>query len=129
MKLVLLVEDDDQRAAEIQACIPDQIRCVHARSAGAALGVLHRDKVDGVLLDFDLDRAAHGNTQFTGEAVAGAICETQDRQCQIFVHSQNSIGGWRVFDMLKQAGFSVERCPWSTHAIEPLRSWLGELLD
>jgi hypothetical protein len=53
-RLVLLVEDDDQRAAEIRACVPPEIHCVWANSAGAALGVLRRDKFAGIMLDFDL---------------------------------------------------------------------------
>ena len=33
-KLLLLVEDNDQRATQIRACIPPEIRCVRAKSAG-----------------------------------------------------------------------------------------------
>jgi hypothetical protein len=78
-KLLLLVEDDDQRAAAIKACIPPDIHCVWARSAGAALGVLKRDKFSGIMLDFDLYRSAHADGRVTDESVAAGICETQDR--------------------------------------------------
>ena len=129
MELVLLVEDDDERAAEIEQCVPHQLKCVRARSAGAAIGILRRDQFTAILLDFDLYRSAHGDPQFTGETVAKVICETQTRSCQIFVHSQNPLGGPRVFAMLKQAGFSVEQFPWSSQAIGPLTSWFRDLLD
>ena len=129
MELVLLVEDDDERAGEIKRCVPHQLKCVHARSAGAAIGILRRDQFTAILLDFDLYRSAHGDPQFTGETVAKVICETQTRSCQIFVHSQNPLGGPRVFAMLKQAGFSVEQFPWSSQAIGPLTSWFRNLLD
>lgn len=129
MKLVLLVEDDDLRAKEIEPCVPREMRCVRARSAGAALGILRRDRFAAILLDFDLYQTAHGDPQFTGETVAEAICETQTRDCQIFVHSQNPSGGRRVFDLLKHAGFSVEHVPWSSSAIEPLKCWLQDVLD
>ena len=33
-KLLLLVEDNDQRAAQSKACIPPEIRCVRTKSAG-----------------------------------------------------------------------------------------------
>ena len=128
-KLLLLVEDDDDRACEIKAFIPPEIRCVWAKSAGAALGVLRRDKFSGILLDFDLYRSSHGQPQVTGESVAAGICETQDRNCEIFVHSQNPVGGRKVFELLKQAGFSVERYPWSAEAITRLRCWLKEVFE
>ena len=128
-KLLLLVEDDDQRAAAIKACIPREIRCVWVKSAGTALGVLGRDKFSGIMLDFDLYRSAHGDPQFTGESVAAGICETQGRHCEIFIHSQNPSGARRAFELLKQAGFSVEQCPWSAKAAQPLKCWLEELSD
>ena len=129
MHLVLLVEDDDERAAKIEQCVPHEVRCVRARSAGAAIGILRRDKFTGILLDFDLYRSAHGDPRFTGESVAQAIYETQPRTCQIFVHSQNPTGGRRLFALLKEAGFSVEQFPWSSQATGPLTSWVRDLLD
>jgi hypothetical protein len=129
MQLVLLVEDDDERAVNIEKCVPPQVRCVRARSAGAAIGILRRDKFAGILLDFDLYLSAHSNLQLTGKSVAHAICETQPRTCQIFVHSQNPAGAHRVFTLLKEAGFPVEQFPWSSQAIGPLTSWLRDLVD
>lgn len=128
-KVLLLVEDDDQRAAAIKSCIPPDIHCVWTKSAGAALGVLRRDQFSGIMLDFDLDRSAHGDPRFNGESVAAGICETQGRHCEIFVHSRNPSGARRAFELLKQSGFSVEQCPWSRAAAEPLKCWLEELSD
>jgi len=128
-KVLLLVEDDDQRAVAIKACIPPDIHCVWAKSAGAALGVLRRDKFSGIMLDFDLDRSAHGDPRFNGESVAAGICETQGRHCEIFVHSRNPSGARRAFELLKQSGFSVEQCPWSREAGQLLKCWLEELSD
>ena len=128
-KVLLLVEDDDQRAAAIKACIPPDIHCVWAKSAGAALGILRRDKFSGIMLDFDLYRSAHADGQLTGESVAAGICETQGRHCEIFIHSQNPSGARRAFELLKQAGFSVEQCPWSAEAAQPLKCWLEDLSD
>jgi hypothetical protein len=93
MELVLLVEDDDERAAEIEQCVPHRLNCLRARSAGAAIGILRRDQFTAILLDFDLYRSAHGDPQLTGETIAKVICKTQARSCQIFVHSQNPLGG------------------------------------
>ena len=123
-KVLLLVEDDDQRAAAIKACIPPDIHCVWTKSAGAALGVLKRDKFSGIMLDFDLYRSATGDPQFTGESVAAGICETQHRHCEIFIHSQNPSGGRKALELLKQAGFSLEQRPWSAETAKQLRCWL-----
>jgi hypothetical protein len=127
--LLLLVEDDDQRAAAIKACVSPDIHCVWAKSAGAALGVLRRDKFSGIMLDFDLYRSAHGDPYFNGESVAAGICETQGRHCEIFVHSQNPGGARKAFELLKQAGFSVEQHPWSAETAKLLKRWLEELSD
>ena len=108
-RVLLLVEDDDQRAAAIKACIPPDIHCVWARSAGAALGVLRRDRFSGIMLDFDLYRSAVGDPQFTGESVAAGICETQSRHCEIFIHSQNPSGARKAFEVLKQSHVADDR--------------------
>ena len=124
MKLILLVEDDPLRAKKIQACIPRGARCIWARSAGVAIGVLKRDTFVCVLLDHDLEKEPY-NSGLNGQAVARAICETQSRKmCRIFIHSQNSIGGAAMRQLLSEAGFDVERCSWCEEASVILREWL-----
>jgi len=124
MKLILLVEDDPLRAKKIQACIPGGARCIWARSAGVAIGVLKRDTFVCVLLDHDLEKEPY-NSGLNGQAVAQAICETQSRKtCRIFIHSQNSIGGAAMRQLLSEAGFDVERCSWCDEASVILREWL-----
>jgi hypothetical protein len=81
------------------------------------------------MLDFDLYRSPHADGQLTGESIAAGICETQGRHCEIFIHSQNPSGARRAFELLKQAGFSVEQCPWSAEAEQPLKCWLEDLSD
>lgn len=124
MKLILLVEDDPLRAEKIQACIPRGARCIWARSAGVAIGVLKRDTFACVLLDHDLEKEPY-NSGLNGQAVARAICETQSRKmCRIFAHSQNSIGGAAMRQLLSEAGFDVERFSWCEEASAILREWL-----
>jgi CheY-like chemotaxis protein len=124
MKLVLLVEDDPLRAEKIQACIPKGARCIWARSAGAAIGVLKRDMFVCVLLDHDLESNPQ-TSGLDGRAAARTICETQSRKtCRIFIHSQNSIGGPAMQKLLSQAGFDVARCSWCEEASVILREWL-----
>ena len=125
MKLILLVEDDPLRAKKIQACIPGGARCIWARSAGVAIGVLKRDTFVCVLLDHDLVEKGPYISGLNGQAVAEAICETQSRKtCRIFIHSQNSAGGTAMRQLLSEAGFDVERCSWCDEASVTLREWL-----
>jgi hypothetical protein len=93
------------------------------------MGILRRDRIDGILLDFDLYQSAHGNHEFTGESVAACLCETQLRTCAVFVHSQNPNGGRHVNEMLSRAGFSVEQDPWSDEGHDRLQAWLRELVE
>ena len=55
---VLLVEDDQGRVEWFRAWLPKDIRLVHARSAGLALGIIQRDCHDiaGIMLDHDLQQ-------------------------------------------------------------------------
>jgi len=124
MKLVLLVEDNPLRAEKIKACIPKEARCIWAKSAGAAIGVLKRDIFVCVLLDHDLESDPQ-TSWLDGQAVARTICETQPRKtCRIFIHSQNSVGGPAMLQLLSQSGFEVERCPWCDEASVILCEWL-----
>ena len=88
------------------------------------MGVLKRDSFACVLLDHDLEKEPY-NSGLNGQAVARAICETQSRKmCRIFIHSQNSIGGAAMRQLLSEAGFDVERCSWCEEASVILREWL-----
>ena len=127
MKLILLAEDDPERAAEIQVCMPVGARCIWAKSAGAAIGVLKRDKLVGVMLDHDLDSDPQASA-LDGRKVARVVCETQSRStCSVFVHSQNRIGGAAMVSYLQQAGFRVERCAWCDEAIPVIKEWLDSV--
>lgn len=128
MKLILLVEDDPGRAARIQSCIPAEARCIWARSAGAAIGILKRDAFVCVFLDHDLE--AHSeSSNLDGRAVARAVAQTQSREtCSVLIHSQNVIGGPAMVSFLRESVFRVERCPWSEDAGPVMREWLVENL-
>jgi CheY-like chemotaxis protein len=127
-KLILLVEDDPDRAEKIQSCVPGSARCIWARSAGAAIGILRRDAFACVLLDHDLEPDPR-SSGLDGRAVAKAVCETQSRAtCNVLVHSQNVIRGASMLSYLKQAGFRTERCPWSDDTPPLIREWLASSL-
>lgn len=127
MKLVLLVEDDPERAAKIQSCVPAEMRCIWARSAGVAIGILRRDTFSALLLDHDLEPNSH-TSGLDGQAVVKIVCETQPRDtCSVFVHSQNRIGGPAMVTYLQQRGFKVERCSWCDEALPVIQEWLESI--
>lgn len=127
MKLILLAEDDPERAARIRSCIPATARCLWAKSAGAAIGILRRDAFVGVLLDHDLEPDPR-TSDLNGQAVAKAVCETQSRtKCRVFIHSQNRIGGPAMVSYLQEEGFNVERCPWCDEALPVIKEWLESI--
>lgn len=129
MKLILLVEDNNERGEKLQALIPPQARCIWAKSAGAAIGVLRRDALVGILLDHDLEGEFFG-FRLDGQSVAKMVCETQsNKTCRVFIHSQNTIGAHLMLGILRQAGFEVDRCPWSDDAVPVIREWLEESLE
>ena len=128
MKLILLVEDNKDRAEKIKALVPGGVRCVWCQSAGAALGVLRRDHFLCVLLDHDLEPDPRVSS-LDGQAVAKMVCETQSpATCSVFVHSQNSVGAAAMAKILRQAGFSTQSCPWSEAAAPVISEWLLENL-
>jgi CheY-like chemotaxis protein len=127
MKLILLVEDNKDRAAKIKSLVPGGVRCVWCQSAGAAIGVLRRDRFSCVLLDHDLE--SDPRVSLNGQAVAKMVCETQSQaSCSIFVHSQNSVGAAAMVNILRQARFSTTSCPWSEADAAVMREWLTENL-
>lgn len=128
MKLILLAEDDPGRAAKIQSCIPPGTRCIWARSAGAAIGVLRRDTFACVMLDHDLEPEPQASG-LDGRAVAQAVCQTQSPEtCSVLIHSQNATGGAAMLSYLQQGGFRTVRCPWRDEALPAIREWLLSVL-
>jgi len=87
MPWVLLVEDESDRAKEIQGCMPSGWRCLWAQSAGAAMGILRRDRFAAVLSDHDLHPGSMGYVRVTGEPMAMVICMTQNRDGRGLIHS------------------------------------------
>lgn len=124
MKLILLVEDDEERGAVISSWIPAGLKCIWTRSAGAALAVLRYDKFAGVLLDFDLYGKDPQGAWLTGQTVAEAISRTQSRDCKIFVHSQNPAGARTVTSFLLEAGFEVSAEPFASEKRYVFVKWL-----
>jgi acetyl-CoA carboxylase beta subunit len=72
------------------------------------MGILRRDRFAAVLLDHDLHHGSMGNARVTGEHVATVICETQNRDCRVLIHSQSVAGARKMAAILEESGFEVE---------------------
>lgn len=80
--------------------MPSGWRCLWAQSAGAVMGILRRDRFVAVLLDHDLHHGPIGNARVTGEHLAMVICETQNRDCRVLIHTQSVAGATKMAAML-----------------------------
>ena len=111
---LLLVEDSAIREERIRQWLPPDVHMVWAKSAGAALGVLARDRgrtYAGLLLDHDLQQQIRGGADgdLTGQDVVLRVIEVIDKDVPILVHSMNDAGGPAMAGQLEHAGFAVTR--------------------
>jgi hypothetical protein len=142
--LLLIVEDDERRVEYFKrwnqkANHPDRVaavefRFVWARSAGAAIGIIKRDKgdvYDGILLDYDLDQQQLTATEklFTGKHVVDAVIDNISKNVPILVHSTNPKEGPKMAERLQGAGFSVESLPYNIIERGPYYDWLKYVVD
>jgi CheY-like chemotaxis protein len=125
---VLLVDDNELRLRKLQALAPS-VTFVWARSAGAALGILDRDRgraYHAIMLDHDLDLApiVPGDLGRDGRDVMAAIIRNVSTMTPIMVHSTNREYGATMATRLTEAGFYVEYAPISRLTREAFRDFL-----
>jgi len=131
---VLVVEDDPNRVDMFTTFVRHtksrhDIRLVWARSAGSAIAVLDWDRGNthaGIMLDHDLDlqNLTSWKGQFSGKDVVAKIIEVVSRDVPILVHSTNPTGGPKMRDMLEEAGFATELCPYYALDFKRLKEWI-----
>jgi CheY-like chemotaxis protein len=129
---ILVVEDTDARVDTFREWLPADVRLVHARSAGAAIGVLRRDggrTYDGIMLDHDLQEQALTSMEehLSGKDVVRAIIAGVHRDVPVLVHSMNSTGGPAMVDGLRAAHFDVTRVPMVSMTRTRLLDWLEDV--
>lgn len=127
---VLVVEDSAARIDWFQLALPVGMRLVHAPSAGAALGILRRDKghtYAAILLDHDLQEQAltPSDKHLSGTQVVGAVLENVSRDVPILVHSANPGRSVAMVARLEAGGFDVERITFAKLRPDWLAGWLG----
>jgi CheY-like chemotaxis protein len=128
---LLLVEDNPARYETFLSWLPAGVRLVWARNAGAALGILQRDRGDtyaGVLIDFDLQRQVYtdGGEQRTGEDVMHAIVSRLARSTSLLVHSMNERDAGPMATALDAAGFPTTRIRMKDLTQDLFQQWVEE---
>jgi len=128
---LLIVEDSQYRIDAFEQWIPEDIVKVVARSAGAAVGILKRDKgrvYDGILLDHDLVRINEQDLT-DGKDVVQAMLNFTSSDVPVLVHSANESEAPRMVERLTNAGFSVTRIRFSDLSRERFAEWMEEVRD
>jgi len=130
---ILLIEDDNNRVTKIKSWLPDDVRLVHAASAGRVLGILKRDsnQYAGVMLDHDLQTQAATTTdmELSGSTVVMWIKDMISTDVPILIHSMNFSRAPEMKRSLEAAGFSVTRIAMDMLEREHFHSWLNEVRD
>jgi len=123
---ILLIEDDNNRVTRIKSWLPDDVRLVHAASAGRVLGILRRDsnQYAGIMLDHDLQiqAATSADTELSGSTVMTWIRDMIPTDVPILIHSMNSSRAPEMKRFLESAGFSVTRIAMDVLDREHLKS-------
>ena len=130
---ILLIEDDNNRVTKIKSWLPDDVRLVHAASAGRVLGVLKRDsnQYAGIMLDHDLQTQAATATdmELSGSSVVKWIKEMIPTDVPILIHSMNVARAPEMKRSLEAAGFSVTRIAMDMLERDHFHFWLNEVRD
>ncbi len=133
MLRILLIEDDNKRVDAIRSWLPEDVRLVHAGSAGRALGILKRSPKDfsGIMLDHDLRNQIATDHDFflPGSNVTSQITDLVPIETPILIHSMNPADAPRMMIRLEKAGFSVTRVPMEYLTKMHVAHWLKEVRE
>jgi CheY-like chemotaxis protein len=129
---ILIIEDDNERVKIFRSWLPEDIRLVHAGSAGRALGILERDRnaYAGIMLDHDLRDQIVTREDFllSGSDVVSKIVAWV-RPVPVLVHSMNPADAPQMVKRLEKARFSVTRIPMAELTEEQFAVWIEEVRD
>lgn len=133
MLRILLIEDDNGRVRQIKEWLPEDVRLVHAGSAGRAIGILQRDKdaYAGIMLDHDLQGQVATDMDFflSGMNVVKSIIANVPNDTPVLVHSMNPEDAPKMVRELEKSGFSVTRIPMTVMTKDGLEEWLQNVRE
>lgn len=130
---ILLIEDDNSRVEKIRSWLPEDVRLIHAASAGRVLGILKRDsgQYAGIMLDHDLQiqAATSVDKELSGSTVVTWIRNMVPTDVPILIHSMNMVRGPEMKRNLERAGFSVTRIVMDDLDRKYLSGWIQEVRE
>jgi CheY-like chemotaxis protein len=131
---ILIVEDDMWRAREIAMILPEGFLPVIVKSAGAALGMLERDRgyvYAGLCIDHDLQRQAMTGADHSmdGNTVVDAVRRYISNDVPVLVHSMNPGRAPAMVQKLESSGFWVTRLPMAELNEQNFGNWLEEVKE
>ena len=130
---IFIVEDDQRRVDWFRAWLPKDMRLVHARSGGRALGVIQRDRTafSGIMLDHDLQQQAisASDSNISGSIVIRALMQFISPTVPVFIHSMNPEKSITMTNALEKYGFSVTRIPMGEMSKTAFLEWLEEVRE
>ena len=115
--------------------LPEGFRFVAVISAGAALGLIERDRgfvYAGICLDHDLQGQVktEADLDLSGTTVVNWVLRYMDRRrILILVHSMNPKRAPSMVGKLKAAGFDVIRIPMGDLSKTQLQEWCEEVME
>ena len=130
---IFIVEDDQRRVDWFRAWLPKDMRLVHARSGGRALGVIQRDRTafSGIMLDHDLQQQAisASDSNISGSVVIRAVMQFMSPTVPVMIHSMNPGKAAIMGKALEKTGFSVTRMPMGEMSKTAFLEWLDEVRE
>lgn len=130
---IFIVEDDQRRVGWFRTWLPEDMRLVHARSGGRALGVIQRDRTafSGIMLDHDLQQQAisASDANISGSVVIRAIMQFIAPNVPVMIHSMNPGKAITMGTALEKSGFSVTRISMSEMSRTAFMEWLEEVRE
>lgn len=130
---IFIVEDDQRRVDWFRAWLPQDMRLIHARSGGRALGVIQRDRTafSGIMLDHDLQQQAisASDANLSGSVVIRAVMQFISPNVPVMIHSMNPGKAITMGTALEKSGFSVTRMPMGEMGKTAFLEWLEEVRE
>ncbi len=131
---VLIIEDNVGRIHYLKPWLPDDVRLVWVSSAGAAIGMIKRDKggvYAGIMLDHDLTERTltDADRQLCGRNVVDEIIRNIPSRVPVLVHSENHDFSPAMVKKLQAHRFPVTRIPISSLSREAFTEWLDDVRD
>ncbi len=131
---ILIVEDDRKREKLFECWMPHGFRAIFAKTAGAALGMLERDRgyvYAGICLDHDLQQRAVivSDYDLSGSTVVRAVVRHISPDVPVLIHSRNLKRSSYMARKLVDAGFDAVRIPMDELGCERFQGWLEEVKE